>query len=234
MFIAPRMTSHEKSRAAQRSRSKMPRAHALRQMALTVRVRAMSALILSPDALAARKVATWGAEMWAKGPPAALVPARAPESMEGGTGRSALMSRSSRCATRKAWSGAKASAWGTTRGMTGTASMPFERICGRETGMRGMCAQLAARMMWCVGMRKAESETGCFEDGLDCTARTCVGGVAPRVGAISNDDGTRLRGSWGGTTAAVTEAISLCEKKCNKKRKKKRRKHGRSVEIVQI
>jgi hypothetical protein len=136
------------------------------------------------------------------------------------------MSRSSRCATRKVWSGANASAWGTTRGMTGTASMPFERICGRETGMRGMWAQLAARTMWCVGMRKTASETGCFEDGLDCTARTCVDGGAPRMGAISKDDGTRERGSWGGTTAAATDAISL------RKKEKKKRKHGRSVKIV--
>src|SRR5712671_6938705 len=219
MFIAPRMTSQEKSSAAQRSRSKMPRAHALRQMALTVRVRAMSALILSPEALAARKVATWGAEMWAKGPPAALEPARAPESIGGGTGRSALISRSSRCAMRKEWSGAKASAWGTTRGMTGTASMPLERIWGRETGMRGMCAQLAASTMWWVGMRKTESETGCLEDGLDCTARMWVGGAAPRVSATSKEAGTRERGSCGGTTAAVTEAIILSnEKKKEQKR----------------
>ena len=49
MFIAPSMTSHEKSSAAQRSRLKMPSTHALRQMVLTVRVRAMGMLILSPD-----------------------------------------------------------------------------------------------------------------------------------------------------------------------------------------
>ena len=104
------MTSHEKSSAAQRSRSKMPSAHALRQMALTVRVRAMSALILSPEALAARKVAIWGAEMCANGPPAELVPPPRVESMEGGTGRRVLMSRSSRWAMRYACSGAKASA----------------------------------------------------------------------------------------------------------------------------
>ena len=170
MFIAPRMTSHEKSSAAQRSRSKMPSAHALRQMALTVRVRAMSALILSPEALAARKVAIWGAETCANGPPELVAPPRV-ESIEGGTGRRALMSRSSRWEMRKACSGAKASACGTTRGITGTTSLPFERICGREMGMRGMCAQLAARTMWWVGTRKTESVVGCLEDGLDCTAR---------------------------------------------------------------
>ena len=62
------------------------------QMALAVRVRAMCTLILSPDALVVKKVATWGATMWAKGPLSVVVPAHAPESMEGGTGRSTLMS----------------------------------------------------------------------------------------------------------------------------------------------
>lgn len=229
MFIAPRMTSHEKSSAAQRSRSKMPRAHALRQMALTVRVRAMRALILSPEALAARKVAIWGAEMWAKGPPAELdAPAERAESMEGGTGRRALMSRSSRCEMRNAWRGAKASACGTTRGMTGTVSLPLERICGREMGMRGMCAQLAARTMWWVGTRKTESVVGCLDDGLDCTARMCVGGAAPRVGATSNEDGIRERGSWGGTTAAVTEAMSLRKGEKKKGEKKRENTSGQS------
>ena len=118
--------------------------------------------------------------------------------------------------------------------MTGTASMPLERIWGRETGMRGMCAQLAASTMWWVGMRKTESETGCLEDGLDCTARMWVGGAAPRVGATSKEAGTRERGSCGGTTAAVTEAIILSnEKKKVQKDAKKKRKEGRSVWIVQ-
>ena len=232
MFIAPRMTSHEKSSAAQSSRSKIPSAHALRQIALTVRVSAMSALILSPEALAARNVATWGAEMCANGPPAELAPPpreAAPwwESMEGGTGRRALMSRSSRCETRKACSGAKASACGTTRGITGTASLPFERICGREMGMRGICAQLAARTMWCAGTRKTESVVGCLEDGLDCTARMCVTGAAPRVGTMSKEEGRRERGSCGGTTAAVTEAMSLWRrggKKAGKNREKREKK----------
>jgi hypothetical protein len=209
MFIAPRMTSHEKSSAAQRSRSKMPSAHALRQMALTVRVRAMSALILSPEALAARKVAIWGAEMCANGPPAELDAPPRVASMEGGTGRRALMSRSSRWEMRKACSGAKASACGTTRGITGTVSLPLERICGREMGMRGMCAQLAARTMWCVATRKTESVVGCLDDGLDCTARMWVGGAAPRVGTMSKVGGIRERGSCGGTTAALTDAMSL-------------------------
>ena len=216
MFIAPRMTSHEKSSAAQRSRSKTPSAHALRQMALTVRVRAMSALILSPVALAARNVAIWGAEIWAKGPPAELFAPPRAESMEGGTGRRAPMSRSSRWETRNACRGANASACGTTRGITGTASMPFERIWGREMGMRGMCAQLAARTMWWVGTRKTESAVGYLEDGLDCTARMCVGGAAPRVGAMSKEDGRRERGNCGGTTAAVTDAMSLHKKKRKK------------------
>jgi hypothetical protein len=105
MFIAPSMTSHEKSSAVQSSRSKTPSAHALRQMALTERVSAISELILSPEALAARKVATWSAEMCANGPAAELgapprVAALRWESMEGGTGRRALMSRSSQCETR--------------------------------------------------------------------------------------------------------------------------------------
>ena len=133
------------------------------------------------------------------------------------------MSRSSRWETRKACRGAKASACGTTRGITGTVSMPFERTCGRETGMRGMCAQLAARTMWWAGTRKTESVVGCLEDGLVCTARMCVGGAAPRVGAMSKEDGTRERGSCGGTTAAVTEAMSLWrpKKKLEKKAEKK-------------
>jgi hypothetical protein len=210
MFIAPRMTSHEKSRAAQRSRSNTPSAHALRQIALTVRVSAMSALILSPAALAARYVATWGAETCAKGPAAALaLPARVAESIAGGTGRSMAMRRSRRCATRKACSGANASACGTTSGITGTASAPLERACGRETGRRGMCAQCAASTMWCVGTQKTASETGRPEDGLDCTARMCVGGGVPCVGAMSNDAGRRARGSWGGTLAALMDAMSL-------------------------
>jgi hypothetical protein len=219
MFIAPSMTSHEKSSAAQRSRSKMPSAHALRQMALTVRVRAMSALILSPVALAARKVAICGAEMWAKGPPAELVAPERVESIEGGTGRRALMSRSSRWEMTNACKGANASACGTTSGITGTFRLPFERICGCEIGMRGMCAQLAARTMWWVGTRKTESVVGCLEDGLDWTARMCVGGVMPRLGAMSKEDGTRERGSCGGTTAAVIDAMSLSTKKKRGKKK---------------
>jgi len=72
--------------------------------------------------------------------------------------------------------------------------------------------------MWCVGTRKTASETGCFEDGLDCTARMCVGGGTPRVGAMSKEDGRRERGSWGGTIAADTEAMSL---RAKTKREKK-------------
>jgi ribosomal protein S14 len=104
---------------------------------------------------------------------------------------------------------AKASACGTTRGITGTVSLPLERICGREMGMRGICAQLAARTMWWAGTRKTESVVGCLEDGQDCTARMCVGGAAPRAEAMSKEDGTLERGSCGGTTAAATEAMSL-------------------------
>jgi hypothetical protein len=182
MFIAPRMTSHEKSRAAQRSRSNMPSAHALRQIALTVRVSAMSALILSPAALAARYVATWGAETCAKGPAAALaLPARVAESIAGGTGRSSHETVEA-VRDEEGVQGANASACGTTSGITGTASAPLERACGRETGRRGMCAQCAASTMWCVGTQKTASETGRPEDGLDCTARMCVGGGVPCVG----------------------------------------------------
>ncbi|KAH9983387.1 hypothetical protein BJV74DRAFT_989008 [Russula compacta] len=105
------MTSHEKSRAAQRSRSKMSSEHVLHQIALTVR-------------RGTRR--TCGAETRANDPPPALVPARAPDNIEGGARRSALMS----------WSSQRA-----TRGMTGTASIPFERICGCETGdARDVCA----------------------------------------------------------------------------------------------
>lgn len=43
-------------------------------------------LIISPDALAARNVATCGAKKCANGPPAPLVPAWAPESIEGKMG----------------------------------------------------------------------------------------------------------------------------------------------------
>ena len=57
-------------------------------MVLTVHVRAMSALTLSPDALAVKKVATLGAaiRMWSTGPLSVVVPGHAPERMEGGTG----------------------------------------------------------------------------------------------------------------------------------------------------
>ena len=65
--------------------------------------------------------------------------------------------------------------------------------------------------MWCAGTRKTASETGCLEDGLDWTAKMCVGGV-PRVGAMSNDGGSRARGSCGGTWAALIEAINLRKK----------------------
>lgn len=62
------------------------------------------------------------------------------------------MSWSSWRTKRKVYKGVKASACGTTRGMMATASMPFERICGYETGMRGnVCA---------VGREDDEDESG--------------------------------------------------------------------------
>ena len=131
------------------------------------------------------------------------------------------MSRSSRWETRNACRGANASACGTTSGITGTVRLPLERICGCEMGMRGMCAQLAARTMWWVGTRKTESVVGCLEDGLDWTARMCVGGVMPRLGAMSKEDGRRERGSCGGTTAAVIDAMSLAHKKKSGKKREK-------------
>ena len=63
--------------------------------------------------------------------------------------------------------------------------------------------------MWCVGTMKIASETERPKVGLDCTARTWVGGCVPHVGAMSKDARRRERGSCGSTLAALMDAMSL-------------------------